>query len=233
MNQNSIIENKSEILVKTRYNLLIEYLTDTSSHGLKHIFGNKPIQSKVLWIFSVVLSLLLCLYLMSLSVISYFSYSVVTTLRIEHEQFSEFPTVTICNKNAFVTKYAQDFVKTVADTEQIKDLNQLAEESNNFTEILTAYEKTGIEVSILNINNSMRSKFSYTFNEMIIVCRYNKTNCDEKDFNKYFSKRFGNCYTFNSGDGEIKKSYKPGSTYGLIASLFLFLTIKMNKDKIF
>ena len=77
---------------------------------------------------------------------------------------------------------------------------------------------------VLENNQSLalnRSKYSYNLkNDMFISCLYNLKSCTANNFTEFWSRQFGNCYTFGNGkNNSILKASGTGSFLGLILEL--------------
>ena len=83
--------------------LILEWSQSVTYHCFSKIFKEK---TRFIWaLIFLVFSSFKC-YILANNVISYYEYSVVSTIQIVNEQKSAFPLVTICNSNPFVTKFA-------------------------------------------------------------------------------------------------------------------------------
>ena len=94
------------------------------------------------------------------------------------------------------------------------------------------------ELSNPNLSFKTKQKYGYKIGETLIGCQFNNENCKlttKKDFIWYFSYRYGNCFTFNSGftfnsdepnekspkvKVPIKSTKKPGPHFGLNLEIY-------------
>ena len=92
------------------HNLIRESMLSSTSHGIPNILRAKYRIVKALWAFFFLVSSSICCFLVYKSVIEYLSYEVVTKIRYIKETTVDFPTITICNKNPFVTNHSVEFL---------------------------------------------------------------------------------------------------------------------------
>jgi hypothetical protein len=76
-------------------------------HALPKAILSKGIARNIIWTFIFLTSACLCIYMLRKSVVDYFSYDVVTKVELFEETSTEFPQITICNTNSFVTNNSQ------------------------------------------------------------------------------------------------------------------------------
>ncbi len=77
--------------------LIFDCFSVSSADGLATIAKNKRFLIRMLWIISLLCSLSTCLYMIIGVVNNYLKYKVVTEMDTIIEQYSQFPTVSICN----------------------------------------------------------------------------------------------------------------------------------------
>lgn len=93
---------------------IIRVIKDTALesyiHGLaKIVRSNNSIPIKITWVLCILSSIVVCFVLVALNVIDYFKFEVITKIQILQEIPAVFPTVTLCNYNAFTTSYSKQF----------------------------------------------------------------------------------------------------------------------------
>ena len=74
---------------------LIEFST---AYGLPNIFRSKRFFNKIFWTTFLIVSMALAAYYIVNDLADYFNYEVVTTVKTEYDQPTEFPTVSFCSK---------------------------------------------------------------------------------------------------------------------------------------
>ncbi|XP_072175728.1 epithelial sodium channel subunit beta-like [Diadema setosum] len=75
-----------------------------------------------------------------------------------------------------------------------------------------------------SVNPSRRelSVLGHQAEDFIIQCSFNQLQCDYRNFSRFYTTQYGNCYTFNRPDvnKSILETGKTGSQYGLHLTLF-------------
>jgi len=74
---------------------LIEFST---AYGLPNIFRSKRFFNKIFWTTFLIVSMALAAFYIFNDLADYFNYEVVTTVKTEYDQPTEFPTVSFCSK---------------------------------------------------------------------------------------------------------------------------------------
>jgi hypothetical protein len=72
-------------------------------------------------------------------------------------------------------------------------------------------------------NSSGAAYLGFNFNVWLTSCYYNGIECDDKNFYKWYSFDYGNCYTFNylsTSNATIRQTSKTGRENGLSLELF-------------
>jgi hypothetical protein len=209
---------------KETKNTLKDIAENSNVHSLSHIVRTEYLFVRIMWVFAVITATICCLILISLSIIQYYEYNVVTDYKISYQASSNYPTITICNTNPFVTKKAYDFVNNYAV------LNNLT-----YEEYLKTFEDddellyvSAVNHAATNFTDEQKKEMGYSLNSTILDCFFGSAyECGENDFSWYYSPKYGNCYRFNSGknmtggDIDIKRSFGPGSDFGLKLTLFV------------
>ena len=142
-------------------------------------------RNKILKIFIltfVIVSSGLAAYLVIEGILTYFTYSVLTSTRTLFETPTLFPKITICNQNPFITNYATEFIRNrsliIPPKMNIFDLNYLL--NLNYSEKVKLFEKVG-SASMQIISSSISSndkklKISHSFDDILAYCRFNSKN---------------------------------------------------------
>lgn len=99
---------KSNIDLKKRngYDFYKEILYNSTGQAILKIFYSKSYIVKIFWIACLTSACSICAYFVIESLVLYFTPVSSTQVRTHFETMSLFPKVTVCNKNAFTTKYA-------------------------------------------------------------------------------------------------------------------------------
>lgn len=213
---NNISQNKEEKEIQAQNQIklntkslikvsLIELLRESTTHGLSNIFRTKKLILKLMWTIFFLISAGYCSYMIHNSISDYLSYNVITNFQTVFELPSLFPTVTICNLNAFQTNFSIQFAK------------KFYNETSKPEEFITLWQE------IYKLDDNLKHFFSYPLNESLIECQFNGYICSAGQFEWMFDPMFGNCFRFNSGidfNGKPQNlSYvsRAGTLYGKIA----------------
>lgn len=90
-----------------------EAATDSTAHSIPHMFKRRNVFLKIFWSLCLLAATGVCAWMISTSIIDYLSYDTVSKTESVLDLPAQFPTVSICNMNSFVTNYSIDFVKRV------------------------------------------------------------------------------------------------------------------------
>ena len=89
----------------------LEHLSTTHLHGLPHIVRTKYWYMKLFWLVFFLLMLGISLWLIVLAYQSYFAYPVITSIKKYVDKEPDFPAVTFCNLEPFLSKTASDYIE--------------------------------------------------------------------------------------------------------------------------
>ncbi|KAF6027068.1 hypothetical protein EB796_014629 [Bugula neritina] len=128
-------------------------------------------------------------------------------------------------------------VEKVPDREQaiFDDLKQIYDSPNetasaNMKWFSNVGQTTSDKKILLNMSYFLTSEISddalksygHTVEEMLQECTFQGQTCGPQDFYQFYDRRYGNCYTFNSGlSGTYSKTNSPGAAFGLSMTLFI------------
>ena len=172
------------------------------------------------------------------SIISYFSYQVLTTSRTLYETPANFPKITICNSHIFTTDYALDLLKKSND-ELYPNISILNPEQMSKYDIQmklnfaqNIHLSANGKVANKNFTNEDRKKLSLSLDDTLLRCKFNYKSCTSADFLWTFDSYYGNCYIFNSGfdSSNHKVDLKQSSVAGFLFGLQLDLYVNYNDD---
>ena len=76
----------------------IELIETSSIQGFPNLFRTKRSFLKMMWILSLVLSTSACVYYETKTILDFFDYEVVTSIKTVNEPYLEFPTISICSQ---------------------------------------------------------------------------------------------------------------------------------------
>ena len=219
------IEKNNYSLVKILNTQIANWCTDTTGHGLPHIFKSKNKVMKIIWTIFCITSFSYCFYTIIQCFISYFNYNVAVTILKVNDLQAVFPAVTICNLNPFNEmwggKRLNDAIQNTDDGKCFLNDTLILDCLNH--DYNSAYKKFIDQLKRSIANNKALADddlkiLGYDLDyDMLISCQYNKVSCDAKNFTRYWDNNYGNCYTFNNGDNstELLKSGVTGENNGL------------------
>ena len=234
----NVLEEKSlKSLLKEK---IIEHMLSTHLHGLPHIIRNKHLSMKILWIAFFIGFTSISFVMISNNLIEYFNYSVVTNIMEHVEREPDFPSVTICAVDPFVTKAASDYIESKFPEYFNISFSYTTNNDTNYDiyDVLSTVRfKILNEAKSPNFSYKSKQKFGYGIKEIIIRCNYDDKPCGDTgmNFKWYYSFYYGNCYTFNSGftyeidtpdenstmsSVPLRKIRKPGENNGLSIEMY-------------
>lgn len=188
---------------------LYELATASTMHGIPNVLKTRHIAIKVIWMMFFLASSAVCVKFIFDSIQQYFSFEVVSSVRIIPNIPAEFPVITICNRNSLNTNYSY---------QEMKKYGVLVDN----VQILLKYNSP-------LVTDAQRKLLGYSMEDMLIECSFSDRNCYAKDFVWQFDRFYLNCFSFNSGKNSlnqavpIQKIYQSGSRAGLSVTLFVGL----------
>ena len=212
-----------------------EWLLCTSTHGLPNIARHDRVLIKIIWAICFCVSTGVCSFLVMRSINSYLDFDVFSKYDVIYETPTVFPTVTICNQNAFITDEAFVYVKKIMDLYN-QSMESIADETN-----MLWYRTPGLKVkqalsnakflAIINTENSnetvaLRKSFGLPLDQFIISCEFESTECSQDDFEWHFDILYGSCYRY--GKKQPKYTNKAGNYDGILSCKISSSGIKTN-----
>ena len=92
--------NDNQIISKIKLES-IESIQSLTKHGLPNLFRTKFISSKIYWFILTLTSTIISVYFIFKTMSEYYKYNVTTKVRLKDLDQTEFPTISLCNKNQF------------------------------------------------------------------------------------------------------------------------------------
>ena len=117
---------------------------------------------RIILFLSLIISNGLAFYYIASSVLSFLDYEVTTTSRTIYEMPTQFPKITICNRNRFQTKYSLDFLQKI---------------NMNLNSNVNIFNGNGMKDVEYKVANELTDNIKYRADGMI---RNNFTNDDKK-----------------------------------------------------
>ena len=201
---------------------LAELMTHSSVHGLAHVFRVKSSCMRYFWLISFLFSLFFCTWLIVQTFTQYFAYKVITQVKIVNEIPTEFPKLTICNKNFATSDYGY---QVSAEIYQRMYGSSLGDKKDN-ANLDTLLDK--LKMAVNKYSSEEKQKWGHAFSQMVLSCSFSQKPCDQSDFEWMYHAEYGNCFVFNTGRNSSTGAYMPikqvhntGSKYGLSVDLFV------------
>ena len=209
----NVIAGPQSVRFKTRIKLaketFLEWSSRTDMNNYKKIFEYKGnIWAQIIWIIIFLVLTGLTVVLIQQSISAYLTYSVTSTYETIYQSPLEFPTITVCSSNPFLTNNAVCLFYELANiynvnTSSIKELIKLAK----------------MHAANPSYGDENRKKLGLSFND-IISCQFNSKDC-KNDLHWIWLYDYGNCFQFNSGLNftnhkiDLVKSSRLDKGYGL------------------
>ena len=219
------VKNEKRRRIKRKLQVWAKSLT---AHGFPNIFVTKLVAIKMLWCFSLLISVTYCIYNISREIKNYFNFEYATHLETINQVPILFPVITLCNINPLITKNGEILVKQIFKSEYGIHLSNHSLSPLELIKKLDQINlKARLNAFLPEYGDKNRKLLGHNLEDMLIECFYNHHACTHHDFSWYYSLDYGNCFQFNTGFNssghsvEIAKSYKPGSQNGLSLMLFL------------
>jgi hypothetical protein len=207
---------------------LEDWSKSLTAHGFSNIFLAKRKPIKILWILSLMSSIMYCIYNIYSEIRGYLKYDHSTHLETVVEMPTLFPTISICNINPFITKKSENLIREIFNLEYGINLTNYSLTPIELIEKLNYVNlKAKLNAYLPEYKDEHRKELGFSLEDILIECNYNHNACTHSDFVWFYSLNYGNCYRFNSGFNKIgdkqpiKRSVRPGSENGLSLVFFL------------
>jgi hypothetical protein len=203
--------------------LLLKFLTSSSSHGLPRIFTSDELLIKIMWALMFFSMTGYLLYSCSILLTSYLQYQTSASINTYQEIPAKFPAVTICNQK-LVDKTNNPNFNTVLNKNSLNSVIYLLNQDYTPFEIISKLIYVASQIE--NFHDASNLSLSYEISDMLVSCQFNKAKCTVKDFLITLDRRRGLCYTFNQGnnsDGSDIKTVSSalGPQTGLVLELYV------------
>lgn len=83
----------------------------TTTHGVQKLSNARQIFGQIFWILFILLALALCFTVVAKNITDYLQFEVTTKIRIIDKTEIEFPAISLCNLNPFITPSANAYIK--------------------------------------------------------------------------------------------------------------------------
>ncbi|CAH1791543.1 unnamed protein product [Owenia fusiformis] len=202
---------------------LKEFGEDVEFHGVRHLFRDNSIVTKVTWILLFLCGCSWLTYQIHDRIIYYYQFPHITKIDKLYVPSLDFPTITICNINTFRRHKLNEYDLLHYGT----SLNILDENwtllhpehyDKAFDDWVYSINWTDVEIHDRSINHSMEEMYEragHQIEDMLIYCKWKQQECSVANFT-LINTHYGRCYQFNSGkDGVKHQSFKGGKANGL------------------
>jgi hypothetical protein len=196
---------------------------NSTSHSVPKTLKAKSLLIQIMWFTLTIASVVSCSYIISLIFSDYLKYEVVTQIRVVNEIKPPFPTVTICNKEPFVTRAGRDLVNKITGNFEERLANFTLEQ---IFESFSANYQAMSQLMYTNFTDEQKLLINYEISRFIYTCEFDLVPCDFSTFQWYLHIVYGLCYRFNTGynfnntKGELKETSLTSPTYGFKVSIF-------------
>ena len=188
---------KPKINIREKF---IDWSKSSSCHGYHRIFRVSRLSIRILWIISLIISSIFCVYMSSKSIMDYLNYDVVTKTRVHHELPTQFPTVTVCNINPFVTQNASQFIRNIMAKELDLDVLNSTPSTGLLKYIEYAHVLALAERFKPEFKEISRQSFGFLLEDILFRCEFDENDClNQNSFSKINTYSMGDCFQFNSG----------------------------------
>ena len=149
--------------------IILDSLTESTAHGLSPIIKRQQSLIRFVWIACLILSAGVCAYMIALAILAYFSYDTVSKTEKVFLYATDFPAVTICNMNAFMTNTSLSFVNDILVKNNITNGNNSKSSFSKMTGglMLNSRYISGINALNPNLTDDFRTSFGYNMSDMI------------------------------------------------------------------
>ena len=193
---------------------LRSFAQDTTLHGARFLFADN-IFRRLLWIGAVIACLGHCCHQV-FTCVSEFNkrpFNTKITTNTSTDGGVLFPAVTLCNLNSLNTRRYVQMMSRYENrsiiARKLKDITLLSRRSKEISNKDFQNRNPGLfnRPNTTDSTKQLQGQFSHQIEEMILPgsphfdsCSFNGEHCDGKNFSRYQSFMFGNCYTFNSAE---------------------------------
>jgi acid-sensing ion channel 5 len=198
-------------------------LSTSSNHMVSKVFSNKRTILKLIWTIFGLISTIICIVFIGKTISEYLDYKVSTYYQFYNEKQSQFPAVTICNVNKFTTNEASVYLHEFLNVTSLKTISYNKLEPILFQTI----------PHILNtFTEDRKRKLGYSYEELVLKCRFNYAPCSKNDFTWFFDRLYGNCFTFNSlrSNNNDRQKIKNQNEFGIGAGLQMEMFAGIHDD---
>jgi hypothetical protein len=218
--------SKTEILRTVKLRKKITELAEASTcHAIPNIFRTEYAVLRVMWSVLLLVSFAGCAFFCTRGFVEYFKFETTTRIEIRSERALQLPSILVCPKNFFATKFGKKFALEKLNEQKDYDANN----SKNLDELYNLKSKVGYEElfedleylkeSIIaeHYGSSVLNSVNAQLDQFILECELNLKDCDKKEIVWPIKTPYGNCVRIGNGQLLQKDS---GYTTGLHLKIF-------------
>ena len=106
-----LMEQNTKSIIRTKIlKKIFELSENSTSHGIPSILRTNRLTIRILWTDCLLASISGCSYMVYKTISDYLNYETVSKIEYITELKSEFPTVSICMNNPFLTKESENLI---------------------------------------------------------------------------------------------------------------------------
>jgi len=192
-------KEKAEELIQEEiniYELVIDRIGDSKTHGVGNIVKAKSWILKLVWIVCFLVSVAYCIYECVIALIVYFQYPVIPTPSPIYEAPTVFPSIDICNVVSYDAVTTASYIQNILNTYNISASNY-ANTKDYTNQVSTLIKANLAKQQIKRLFDGFNS--GYNLPDMMISCFFEGEACNQSNFYQYQDFNYDNCFSFNLG----------------------------------
>lgn len=181
--------------------IFLSSCADSTVHGVSLTLKQTNWFIRIVWIVCFLTSAVACVYMIIQNFVTYLAFETVSKSEKVHLTATDFPAVTLCNINPFLTNESIGFVNEIILKNKLLDEENLTVSYYYLTAQEYSFFRFFVGTNALDPtrNDSFRKSLGPDISDMLLSCSFNMIECSADDFTWYFDSLYGNCFTFNSG----------------------------------
>jgi hypothetical protein len=194
-------KNEQSAMIQTR---IKERMYNSIAQAVISIILTPYLILKLFLSLFVIIAVSISAFLVIKSFMMFFSYDVITKSRTINEMPSIFPKVTLCNNNPFQNKNAIEYLREVAQENNIDISYFFGNKTNSSYESKLNASNFLYQFAVFKMNYLYREKkcdiirnLSHKLDDLLIGCKFNNEECNISDFSWSFHRYRGNNQYYN------------------------------------
>lgn len=198
------IESKNSL--RFVFNIILSTCVESTAHGISPIIKRENLFIRLIWLLCLLGSAGTCAYMIALSILGYHDYETVSKTNKVHLILTDYPAITICNFNPYLSNTSVKFVNEILAKNNFLNPNNITTSYYNLTGEDYPFLRyvAGTNAKDTNRSDSFRKSLGPQMSDMLFSCLFNLLPCTSYDFFWFFDSFYGNCFTFNSGKDNKK-----------------------------